>query len=148
MPILVIATVFSTLVAFLGSVYFLKKKSALSMLTAMAGAVTNIILNFLLIPKWGAIGAAAATLACYVLVYVIRAVNTKKYVSFDLHTIRLIVNTALLSAQMCLWFTPWKFSWIGQIVIPLLLFLFNGRGIFLSVVKLARRFFSKKSEKN
>lgn len=147
-PILVIATVFSTLVSFLGSVYFLKKKSALSMLTAMAGAVTNIILNFLLIPKWGAMGAAAATLACYVLVYVIRAVNTKKYVSFDLHTLRLIVNTALLSAQMFLWFTPWKYSWIGQIVIPVIILLFNGRGIFLSTIKLAKRFFGKKSEKN
>ena len=147
-PILVIATVFSTLVSFLGSVYFLKKKSALSMLTAMAGAVTNIILNFLLIPRWGAAGAAAATLACYVLVYVIRAVNTKKYVSFDLHTLRLIANTVLLSAQSILWFTPWEYSWIGQIMIPILLLLFNGAGIFMSAARLTKRFFAKKSEKN
>lgn len=146
-PILVIATVFSTLVSFLGSVYFLKKKSALSMLTAMAGAVTNIVLNFLLIPKWGAIGAAAATLACYILVYVIRAVNTKKFVSFDLHTLRLIVNTLLLSAQMGLWFTPWRYAWIGQIVIPVAVLLFNGRGIFSSLPRLAKRFFGKNSKK-
>ena len=146
-PILVIATVFSTLVSFLGSVYFLKKKSALSMLTAMAGALTNIALNFLLIPKWGAIGAAAATLACYLLVYVIRAINTKKYVSFDLHTLRLIINTVLLSAQMGLWFTPWSYAWVGQIVIPVCVLVFNGRGIFLSALKLSKRFFGKNSEK-
>ena len=146
-PVLVIATIFSTLVSFLGSVYFLKKKSALSMLTAMAGAGTNIILNFLLIPEWGAIGAAVATLVCYALVYVIRAVNTKKYVSFDLHTLRLIVNTLLLSAQMCLWFIPWQYAWIGQIVIPVLILVFNGRGIFTSVLKLLKKFFGKNSKK-
>ena len=146
-PILVIATVFSTLVSFLGSVYFLKKKSALSMLTAMAGAVTNIILNFLLIPKWGAMGAAAATLACYILVYVIRAINTKKYVSFDLHTLRLAVNSVLLAAQMGMWFVPWRYSWIGQIIIPIIILVFNGRGIILTVPRLFKKNFGKISKK-
>ncbi|MBQ8850620.1 MAG: polysaccharide biosynthesis C-terminal domain-containing protein [Clostridia bacterium] len=146
-PMLVIATVFSTLVSFLGSVYFLKKKSALSMLTAMAGAVTNIILNFLFIPKWGAIGAAAATLACYVLVYVIRAVNTKKYVQFDLHTVRLIINTLLLGAQMAAWFMPWRYMWVAQMIIPVFILIFNGRGIFSSILKILKRFFGKNSKK-
>ena len=146
-PILVIATVFSTLVSFLGSVYFLKKKSALSMLTAMAGAVTNIILNFLLIPKWGALGAAVATLVCYLLVYVIRAVNTKKYVRFDLHTLRLTLNTLLLAVQMYAWFIPWRYMWIAQIVIPTVILIFNGRGIFSSIPRLMRRFFEKNTKK-
>jgi O-antigen/teichoic acid export membrane protein len=146
-PILVIATVFSTLVSFLGSVYFLKKKSALSMLTAMAGAVTNIVLNFLLIPKWGAMGAAAATLVCYVLVYVIRAVNTKKYVRFELHTLRLIINTVLLSAQMGAWFAPWRYAWILRMAIPIIILVFNGRGIFSTVPRLLKRFLGKKSKK-
>ena len=92
-------------------------------------------------------GAAAATLACYVLVYVIRAVNTKKYVSFDLHTLRLIINTVLLTGQMCLWFTPWTYGWIGQIVIPVVILVFNGRGILSGVVKLIKDFFGKISKK-
>ncbi len=146
-PILVIATVFSTLVSFLGSVYFLKKKSALSMLTAMAGAVTNIILNFLFIPRWGAMGAAAATLACYVLVYVIRAINTKKYVRFPLHTLRLIINTALLSAQMAAWFLPYRYMWIAQLLVPMLMLVFNGQGIIKTAAKLFKRFFGKNSKK-
>ena len=147
-PVLVIATVFSTLVSFLGSVYFLKKKSAISMLTAMAGAVTNIILNFLLIPKWGAMGAAVATLACYVLVYVIRAINTRKYVRFDLHSIRVVINGVLLTAQTALWFVDVKYIWIAQIVIPILLIAFNGKGIFMTFLKVFDKFFAKKSKKN
>ena len=138
-PLLVIATSFSALVSFMGSVYFLKKKSAISMLTAMAGAVTNIILNFILIPVYGAMGAAAATLACYVLVYVIRAVNTRKYVRFNLHTVRVIINALLLSLQTALWFVDIPYAWIGQIVIPVFIILFNGRGIIMSVAKFLRK---------
>ena len=138
-PVLVIATSFSALVSFMGSVYFLKKKSAVSMLTAMAGAVTNIILNFILIPVYGAMGAAAATLACYILVYVIRAVNTRKYVRFNLHTVRVIINTLMLSLQTALWFVDIPYAWIGQIAIPVFIILFNGRGIIMSVAKFLRK---------
>ena len=147
-PVLVIATVFSTLVSFLGSVYFLKKKSALSMLTAMAGAITNIVLNLALIPKFGAIGAAAATLVCYLLVYVIRAVNTKKYVAFDLHTLRAVVNTLLLGVQTAAWFLPWKFAWIAQIAVPVIILLFNVRGVIKGTEKLYGGFLNKFFKKN
>ena len=147
-PILVISTVYSTLVSFLGSVYFLKKKSALSMLTAMAGAVMNVILNFTLIPKFGAMGAAVATLSCYVLVYVIRAINTKKYVSFDLHTVRAVVNTLLLGAQTAAWFLPFKYMWIAQISVPLIMLLFNVRGVIKGMEKLYGGFLSKFFKKN
>lgn len=150
-PVLVIATTFSTLVSFLGSVYFLKKKSAVSMLTAMAGALTNIALNFALIPFFGAMGAAVATLACYMLVYVIRAVNTRKYVRFNLHTVRVIINTLLLGAQCAAWLVQVKlnvnYMWVAQIVIPIIIVIFNGKGIVLTVLKLFKRFFGKNSEK-
>ena len=49
-PLLVLATAFSCLVNFLGSVYMVKKKSMLSLVTTAAGAGLNIGLNFLLIP--------------------------------------------------------------------------------------------------
>ncbi len=146
-PVLVVATTFSTLVSFMGSVYFLKKKSVLSMLTAMVGAVTNIILNFLLIPKWGAMGAAVATLVCYVAVYIIRAVNTKKYVRFDLHTARVVINTVLVGFQSLAWFIDLKYIWIAQIAIPVILIVFNGRGLFLTCKRLFVKFLRKKSEK-
>ena len=113
------------------------------MLTAMAGAVTNIILNFILIPKWGAMGAAVATLVCYLLVYVIRAVNTGKYVKFDLHTVKLIVNTALLSAQCYAWFSDFKCAWIAQIAIPVVIVAFNARAIVSSILKITGKFLKK-----
>lgn len=83
-PILVIATTFSCLVNFYASVYMAEKKSMLSMLTAGAGAVTNIVLNLILIPKFAAYGAAAATAASFIAVFILRIFNTKKFVNIKI----------------------------------------------------------------
>ena len=50
----------------------------------------------------GAIGAAIATVASYLAVFLIRAATTKKYVDFKLGTGRLLASCALLSAMAAL----------------------------------------------
>ena len=69
-PVLIIATSFSCLVNFLASVYMAEKKSFMGMVTALSGAITNIVLNFVLIPIMGATGAAVATVVSFVVVFV------------------------------------------------------------------------------
>lgn len=98
-PVLVMATVFSTLVSFMGSVYFLEKRSLLSMLTSLCGAVINIVLNFVMIPDHGAMGAAVATLISYLVVYIVRAYDTQRFVRFKTHTALIVVNTLLIACQ-------------------------------------------------
>lgn len=146
-PVLVAATTFSTLVSFLGSVYFLKKKSTLSMLTAMAGAVINVILNFVMIPDHGAMGAAVATLISYLAVYLIRAYDTRNYLRFSLHSWRVLINTLLLFAQILIMVCALPYWQYAQIAILSVMLIFNGRGIVATILKLARGFFGKKSKK-
>ncbi len=97
-PVLVEATVFSSLVTFMSSVYVKCKKSNNSFITAMIGAVTNVALNFILIPIYGAQGAAVATLACYVVVYVIRALDSMRYIRFNKRWVTVGLNTVLTGA--------------------------------------------------
>ena len=142
-PILVIATVFSALSAFMGSVYFLEKKSLLSMLTAMSGAIINVVLNLLLIPKHGAMGAAVATFISYLATYTIRAYDTGNYVKFKLHIPRVIINTAVLFAQSIVMLEGiryWKYMHIAALVF---LLIFNGKGIVRGILQI----FSKKLKK-
>lgn len=142
-PVLVAAMTFSALVSFLGSVYFLEKKSVMSMVTSMAGAAVNIVLNFVLIPKRGAMGAAVATLISYAAVYAIRAYDTKFYVKFNIHTIRVIVNTVLLLVQAATMLEAvrgWKYIQLAAVALMLVI---NGREIFAVVIKLGKRFFKK-----
>lgn len=143
-PILVIATAFSALVSFLGSVYFLEKKSVMSMLTAMAGAVVNVILNFVLIPSRGAMGAAIATAISYIAVYAIRAYDTRFYVKFDLHVPRLILNSALIVAQCVIMICELEYWMLAQLALLFAVVFINGKGIVASIAPILSHIFRRK----
>ena len=91
--------VFFNFVSFLGSIYVVSKKTVWSFVTSLAGALLNVVLNLLLIPVIGAVGAAIATLASFVLVFVLRIITTSKITSFNMHLSRLMLNSLLLGVQ-------------------------------------------------
>ena len=95
-PILTFATVFTALCTFLGSVYFASKRTMGSMLTALAGAVLNVVLNLLLIPRFDAMGASVATFVSYFAVCLLRLVTGRRLIPFKGEWGRLAVNTALV----------------------------------------------------
>lgn len=99
--ILIMATTISCFVNFLGSIYMAEKKSIMSMVTALAGAATNVVLNFLLIPKIGAYGAAIATVTAFAVVFISRALNTRKYVKVDFKPHFLVSEFLILVVQCC-----------------------------------------------
>lgn len=146
-PVLAIAMIFSAMSAFMGSVYFLEKRSVRSMVTATAGALINIVLNFMLIPTYGALGAAVATAVSYIAVYVIRALDTAKYLRFDLCTLRVVVNSILLVAQAVIMIAEVPYWILWQIGIVLAVMIINGRDIIRSVFGILGKIFKNK-EKN
>ncbi len=149
MPVLVIATFFSCLVNFYASVYMAKKKSMLSMLTAAAGAVVNIVLNFILIPRIGAYGAAIATAVSFVVVFVIRAINTKQFVNIKIEWFTFIPSAILLlsSAVVMMLETAGKWqSFAISSALTLLVIIINFRSV-TDIIKLLLDKFVKKSGK-
>ncbi|MEM1485757.1 polysaccharide biosynthesis C-terminal domain-containing protein [Oscillospiraceae bacterium PP1C4] len=98
-PFLVLATVFSCFVTFLGSIYMVEKKSIATLLTTVLGAVVNIILNLLLIPKFGINGAAFATFISYLVVFVVRVIDTRRFVKIRWKAPTLLVNLTILLVQ-------------------------------------------------
>ena len=145
-PVLCLAMVFSALVSFMGSVYFLEKKSVMSMVTSIAGAAINVVLNFVLIPERGAMGAAVATMISYVAVYAIRAYDTRFYVRFNMHTVRVIINTAVLILQTVIMISAVRYWKYMQLVLVIFMLLFNGREIFSTVMRIGKKIL-KKDEK-
>lgn len=101
-PLLVIATVFSSLSNFLNSIYMVEKRSGLSLYTMAVGAVLNCVLNFFLIPKLGVNGAVIATLLSYIVVFVLRAVNVRGLMRIDYTPLKLCVNCAVLVLESLL----------------------------------------------
>ncbi|MEE1239290.1 MAG: polysaccharide biosynthesis C-terminal domain-containing protein, partial [Acutalibacteraceae bacterium] len=100
-PLLSAAMIFTAFASFTGTVYVVTKKSGLSFITSMAGAAINIALNVLLIPSpLGVQGAAIATFLSYFAVFLIRAVNSRKYIPFKLYGGHIALNTALIMVQI------------------------------------------------
>lgn len=82
-PILIIATTYSCVVNFLASIYMAEKKNVMSLVTAMSGAITNFVLNLVFIPRIGANGAALATVCAFLVVFVTRAIDTRRFIKID-----------------------------------------------------------------
>lgn len=95
-PILTVATVFTAFDTFLGSAYFTVKKTSMSFYTSLVGAVLNIVLNLLLIPRYGAMGASVATFISYFVVFVVRSLSMKRFINFKLYPVKCAINTLLL----------------------------------------------------
>jgi O-antigen/teichoic acid export membrane protein len=151
MPTLIIATVYLALATFLGSVYLVKKKSVLSLLTSMAGAIANIGVTFIAIPYLldnfdpikAAQGAAIGAIAGYLTVFIIRAINAQKYVKFNVQPIKLIVNTLLLCLQVLFMIFEVE-GWIYyQAAMFAVIVLLNIRPIIVGVMPIIKKVLSK-----
>ena len=59
-------------------------------------------MNFLLIPYWGAMGAAIATMVSYTIVWVVRAIHSRKLFAFDLKIKRNIIIYLVLGIEVIL----------------------------------------------
>lgn len=146
-PILTVGTVFYSLSRFLGSVYFVKRKSLQVSLTAGASALLNVILNLALIPRFGGLGAAAATFAAYFLEFVIRDVNSKRYLAFNTHrlsvllaSLLLVLNALVVSLETMYWLPV-------SILLTALMLLLEGREI-LAIVKGLLQVLTRRRSKN
>ncbi len=140
MPILISATVFSSLVTFMGSVYLVNKKSILSFITAFIGAAVNVILNFILIPtSLGANGAAIATFASYFIVFIIRAINSRSHIPFNLHTVKLVINTGIIALQTAFILFELPMWQTVQVICVAAVLTVNAAPILKGVKKLLRR---------
>lgn len=113
-PFLLVGFVFMTLGSFIATTYTVNKDSRGFLFSGMAGAITNLILNFLLIPVIGATGAAIATCISYIIVYIYRVNDTKKYLKLDIFRKRHIAGVILLVVMMLTTF--WD-SMGGQILL-------------------------------
>lgn len=145
-PILIIATTVSCYVNFLASVYMASKKTVMGMLTALAGAVTNIVLNLILIPNIGANGAAIATVSAFLVVFVSRAINTRKYVKINFKLPVFICELSLLFVQsiVILWLQQGIVMYCVEIALAFCMLILNYKPVKELVTMIIGKFLRKK----
>ena len=95
-PILCIGPVIMILRWIAGIGTSIKKKTYLSTISIFLAAITNIILNFLFIPKYYLMGAAIATLISYIVMLIFAILLANPLFNVDFNKKRIIVTSAIL----------------------------------------------------
>ncbi|SFB89857.1 lipopolysaccharide biosynthesis protein [Ruminococcus albus] len=95
-PLLIYSTIFSCLTTFMGSIYLASKLTKRSLFTSLISGVINVGLNIVLIPTIGLYGPPLSTIASYMTVFIIRAIDSKKIVPFKMDIRKMIVSNVLV----------------------------------------------------
>ncbi|MDD4849749.1 MAG: lipopolysaccharide biosynthesis protein, partial [Gemmiger sp.] len=112
-PFLTLGSLCTCMNLFLNSVYVVFKRSTGSLYTMLAGAVVNLVLNYLFILWVGPIGVAPASFLALLLVFVLRAYSTRGLLEIDFNPTRLLVNLGLILAEIAILYLgmPGAFFW-------------------------------------
>lgn len=131
-PILMVSAVFGGISSYLGNTYFLVFKSINATWTTLFAAIINIILNIMLIPKFGLFGSIFSTLSSYIGLSLIRLYDTRRYLYFSipwtvwLQPILLIISATITTFyDKHLPYTIAIFTIILTLNIPMLYSTFN-----------------------
>ncbi len=102
MPALIISTTFFSFGQFLLAIYSANKNTKNALVTNMICVGCNIVLNAVLIPTVGTLGAAIATSLSYVILWFIRVFDTGKIVKIDYKIKNIAVSSLILVLQSVL----------------------------------------------
>lgn len=138
-PILVIAVLFMCLDQFLSSIYTATRHTKNSFWTSLVASASNIILNIILIPRYGIQGASIATFLSYYLCFVVRIVDSRRYVPFRVSYVRSAVNTLVLVGLSYAVVAKPDFYQVYLVCGFLFTLVYNYNSLFATIKKLLRR---------
>ena len=79
-PFLLIAVLFGAMSGFIGGIFATAKDTKAYGFSALGGAVLNIVLNLILVPIYGVLGAAIATTVSYFAIWQVRLLIMRRYI--------------------------------------------------------------------
>lgn len=98
--ILLVAIVLNASTAFTGTVFTASGKTQRGTVTVFLAAVVNIVMNMILIPNFGIIGAAIATVVGYLVMLISRFVLSKDLIQWRLNFMKGVLAFAIFVLQV------------------------------------------------
>lgn len=138
-PLLAIGAGFNCLSSFQKSVYLLEKRTIPSFLSTAFSAVINIVLNILLIPRYGGMGAATASMISYTGLFLYRAIDSRRFMPINWNIKRLGSTVILLTAQTALMLLEPPLWILWQLILFGLVFAINAKELLHGVQKVLHR---------
>lgn len=114
-PVLVFAICFYSKAQLLGTIYTTFRHTTMAFITNFVAAVINIVGNFVLIPKMGIMGAAVATAMSYVVLWLVRCLDTKKHVTIEYDMKKEILTSVVLLVEALVVVIHIRYIWVAII---------------------------------
>lgn len=138
-PVLIIAVVFMSLNQFLGGIYNARKLSKNSALTSLVACITNLVMNFFLIPEWGLQGAAVATFLSYYICYWARMIDARYYVPFRFSMTKSLANTGIVFFMSWLIISSAPLWKVWNVLLFVAVLVINSKDLLSTVKKIIRK---------
>jgi len=97
-PILCLAYIFDKISGLINLSFYQNKNTKIVMIITLAGALVNLLFNFILIPSFGAFGAAWATVLTMLVLTIVKYFWSKKYYFIPVEWVKLSITTLALGA--------------------------------------------------
>ena len=98
--VLIVATIFNGISGFIGSIFSAINKTSFYAVSTVIAAIFNLVLNWILIPDFGVMGASIATLVSFAVVALVRFIYASKFISWKVNKVRDLFAYALLALQL------------------------------------------------
>ena len=137
-PILILGIYFSSFYFIFSNVEFVYGKNKLIFPITLAGAVINLLLNWILIPKCGYKAAAYTTFIGYLFIAIMHCLVSKKIVGKDIYNTRklllyivILITCGMLTMALYKTFALIRYSFIIIVLIAMIVMVYKNRNIFL-----------------
>ncbi|MGE4549021.1 MAG: lipopolysaccharide biosynthesis protein, partial [Intestinibacillus sp.] len=98
-PVLIIATCLNCFSIYFGTLYNAAKKNSMIFFSTLLGAITNVSVCLLLVPRIGIWGACGASVCGYLVIVMIRIVDTRKIIKIPISKRFVLGNFCILALE-------------------------------------------------
>lgn len=109
-PFLMLGSIFSAASVFVGVVYTASEKTTGIFKTSIYGGAVSIILNLMLIPFLGIVGAGISSAISFFVMFVVRYIDAKKILYFKIESKKITFTIVLILAQTVILFGGFRQS--------------------------------------
>lgn len=137
-PFLLLSFYYSTLSAYYGSIYTSSMKTRYLFVTTIIGAVSCVILNYVLLMSCGLIGACLASMVSNAITWLLRVWDSRKILRIEVSVVRLVVvNVLMIVSALITIYQPvcWVVYAIAIVVLVAAVQFFEVRPVLQTLVR-------------
>lgn len=137
-PFLLLSFYYSTLSAYYGSIYTSSMKTRYLFVTTIIGAVSCVVLNYVLLMSCGLIGACLASMVSNATIWLLRVWDSRKILRIEVSVVRLVVvNVLMIVSALLTIYQPacWVIYTVAIVVLVAAVQFFEVRPVLQTLVR-------------